>query len=141
MTKTITDTTNNPNYSGPVPVTLMDTSGAPYNASGTSGSTIAVTQATASNLNAQVVGPAASGATQSGNPVKVGGVYNSTQPTVTTGQAVDLQSTARGAQIVATGTDAFNATINAITASLAQANQVPVNNSAPQGKLTLSLSS
>lgn len=34
----------------------------------------AVTQATASNLNAQVVGNVGSGATDSGNPVKVGGI-------------------------------------------------------------------
>ncbi len=52
-------------------------------------------------------GAAASGATQAGNPVKVGGVFNTTQPTVTNGQAVDAQATARGAYIVATGIDAF----------------------------------
>lgn len=72
-----------------------------------SGSTTAVTQTTASNLNAQVVGSVASGASNAGNPVKVSGVYNSTQPTVTTGQIVDNQATARGALIVATGVDAF----------------------------------
>jgi hypothetical protein len=66
-----------------------------------------VRQATASNLNAEVQGDAASGASKSGNPVQIGGVYNSTQPTVTTGQVVEAQSTARGAQIVATGTDTF----------------------------------
>ena len=43
-----------------------------------------------------VVGNIASGAADSGNPVKVGGVYNSTQPTVTTGQRVDEQSDERG---------------------------------------------
>jgi len=52
-------------------------------------------------------GAAASGATQAGNPVKVGGVFNTTQPTVTNGQAVDAQATARGAYIVATGVDAL----------------------------------
>ena len=70
-----------------------------------SGSTTAVTQPTASNLNAQVVGAGASGATKAGNPVQVGGVYNSTQPTVTTGQTAEAQSTARGALIVAPGVD------------------------------------
>lgn len=77
-----------------------------------SGSTTTVTQATASNLNAQVVGTVASAGANAGNPVKTGGVFNTTQPTVTTGQIVDLQSSARGAQIVATGADTFNATIN-----------------------------
>jgi hypothetical protein len=80
-----------------------------------SGSTTAVTQATASNLNAQVVGSTASGATNSGNPVKVGGPFNTTQPTVTNGQTVDAQMTARGAQIVAPGVDGFAVTANAGT--------------------------
>lgn len=43
-----------------------------------------------------VGGNVASGAADSGNPVKVGGVFNTTLPTVTTGQRVDLQATARG---------------------------------------------
>ncbi|MFX7548904.1 hypothetical protein ABTJ50_21420, partial [Acinetobacter baumannii] len=60
-------------------------------------------------------GAAASGATASGNPVQVGGVFNTTQPTVTTGQAVSFQATARGAQIVATGVDTFTVTANAGT--------------------------
>lgn len=72
-----------------------------------------VSQATASNLNAQAQGAAASGAAKAGNPVQIGGVFNTTQPTVTTGQVVEAQSTARGAQIVATGTDTFNVTVNA----------------------------
>jgi len=54
-----------------------------------------------------VQGDSASGATAAGNPVQIGGVFNTTQPTVTTGQSVQAQSTARGAQIVATGVDAF----------------------------------
>jgi hypothetical protein len=58
-------------------------------------------------------GLAATGATASGNPVPVSGTFNTTQPTVTTGQNVQFQATARGAQIVATGADTFNATINA----------------------------
>jgi hypothetical protein len=53
-------------------------------------------------------GLAASGATGAGNPLKVGGIFNTTQPTVTNTQAVDSQYTARGAAIVATGVDAFN---------------------------------
>ncbi len=60
-----------------------------------------------------VAGPVASGAANADNPVKVGGVFNTTQPTVTTGQVVDAQMTARGAQLVATGVDTFNVTVNA----------------------------
>ena len=52
-------------------------------------------------------GASASGAAKAGNPTQIGGVFNTTQPTVTTGQTVEAQSTARGAQIVATGVDAF----------------------------------
>lgn len=72
--------------------------------------TVAVTQSTSPWV---VAGAAASGAAKSGNPVQIGGVFNTTQPTVTTGQAVELQATARGAQIVATGADTFNVTVNA----------------------------
>lgn len=57
-----------------------------------------------------IQGDAASGATTAGNPVLIGGVFNTTQTTVTNGQAVSAQMTARGAQIVATGVDAFNIT-------------------------------
>lgn len=55
-----------------------------------------VDQATAANLNAQVVGNVAAAATDSGNPVKVGGVFNSTMPTYTNGQRGDLQTNAKG---------------------------------------------
>lgn len=47
-----------------------------------------------------VVGNVASGATDSGNPVKVGGVYQSTKPTLTNGQRGDVQLTSRGAVTV-----------------------------------------
>lgn len=43
-------------------------------------------------------GNAASGVADSGNPVKVGGVYNSTKPTYTNGQRGDLQIDTRGNQ-------------------------------------------
>lgn len=94
-----------------------------------SGTTIPVTaaQATASNLNAQVQGTSASGASKSGNPVQVGGVFNTTQPTVTTGQTVEAQATARGALIVATGTDAFNVALAANqSVNVAQVNGITV---------------
>lgn len=65
--------------------------------------------AIASNQSAVIVGgSAASGASNTGNPAKIGGSFNTTQPTVTNGQVVDAQFTARGAAIVATGVDAFN---------------------------------
>ncbi|MGX9144971.1 hypothetical protein [Mesorhizobium sp. 128a] len=46
-------------------------------------------------------GNVASGAADSGNPVKVGGVYNSTLPTLTTGQRSDMQVTSKGQLYVA----------------------------------------
>lgn len=72
---------------------------------GTSGSL--ALDATLTGGTAKVQGNVASAASDSGNPLKIGGIFNTTQPTVTTGQRVDFQSTARGAQIVATGADAF----------------------------------
>lgn len=50
---------------------------------------------TGSSAN-QVQGNVASDAADSGNPVKVGGVYNSTKPTVADGDRVDWQMTNRG---------------------------------------------
>lgn len=61
----------------PLPVDIQDTS-------------LPVTQATASSLNAQVVGNVADAASDSGNPVKVGGVNKSTPPTLTDGQRGDV---------------------------------------------------
>ncbi len=55
-----------------------------------------------------VTGNAASGAADSGNPVKTGGVFNTTQPTVTTGQRVDQQMTARGELLIAKGVSGFS---------------------------------
>ncbi len=61
----------------------------------------------------QVVGNVASGAADSGNPVKVGGVFNSTLPTLTTGQRGDLQLDASGRVLVAQPTaSALNATVS-----------------------------
>lgn len=63
-------------------------------ASGTD--SVAAVQSTASNLNAQVVGNVASAASDSGNPVKVGGVYNTSTPTYTNAQRADLQFNLHG---------------------------------------------
>lgn len=55
----------------------------------------------ASALNAQVVGNVASGSADSGNAVKVGGVFNSSFPTLTTGQRGDIQLDSNSRQITA----------------------------------------
>ncbi len=60
------------------------------------GGSTTVSQATASNLNAQVVGDAAAAAPDSGKPVKIGGVYNTTAPTYTDGQRGNIQINSRG---------------------------------------------
>lgn len=67
------------------------------------GTNLPVSQATASSLNAAVVGNVASGSADSGDGVKVAGVYNTTFPTVTNTQRVDWQTTQRGFGIVAIG--------------------------------------
>lgn len=55
-----------------------------------------VFQTIAANLNAQVVGNVSSGTADSGNGVKVSGVYNSTAPVLSSGQRSDLQTDANG---------------------------------------------
>jgi hypothetical protein len=68
------------------------------------------------SLPSQVVGSVASGATDSGNPVKVGAPFNSTLPSPTNGQRVDLQSDGNGnlrvvpVTFVAAGSDGFSNT-------------------------------
>lgn len=63
-----------------------------------------------------VGGNVASAATDSGNPVKVGGIFNTTQPTVTNGQRVDLQTDNRGNMMVnlATKLDSTNDAVSAV---------------------------
>lgn len=92
----------------PVPVSGTVTTTPPSNAStniAQVGGTNTVSGGVAGSLGTG--GLAASGAAKAGNPLQVGGVFNTTQPTVTNGQAVEVQSTARGAQIVAVGVDGF----------------------------------
>jgi hypothetical protein len=96
---------------GRITVWRMNSTGSGYVNLDTIGNNAVVTGGTNGSLG--IGGLAASGATGAGNPVKVGGVFNTTQPTVTTGQAVDQQMTARGAEIVSTGVDVFNVTVNA----------------------------
>jgi hypothetical protein len=65
-------------------------------------------------VNQPVIGTAASGAAKSGNPVQVGAVFNTTQPTVTNGQVVEGQASNRGGLIVTTGVDTFHVTVDAV---------------------------
>jgi hypothetical protein len=73
----------------------VDASGAAVPITDNSGS-LTVDQGTASNLNAQVVGEVAAGSADSGNPVKTGGKYNATNPTLTDGNRGDIQLGLRG---------------------------------------------
>lgn len=73
----------------------------PYtgNTSGTDSAAILSTLTDTYSLlssGSSVGGAVASGSSDIGNPVKIGGVYNSTPPTVTTGQRVDAQLTSHG---------------------------------------------
>lgn len=69
---------NSPQFTAPMPIAGWD------------GSNFYTLKTDASG-NLVAVGNVASGATDSGNPVKVGGVYNSSLPTITTGQRGDIQ--------------------------------------------------
>lgn len=77
--------------------------------------TVIATQATAANLNAQVVGNAASGAADSGNPVKVGCAYTNNYTTLTNGQRGNCRMTTMGdlgSALVASGSSAQDANAN-----------------------------
>jgi hypothetical protein len=60
-----------------------------------------------------VQGGAASAAAIAGNPVLMGGTFTTTLPTVTTGQAVNVQTTARGEQLVAISSGATAVAVKA----------------------------
>lgn len=66
-------------------------------------------------LPAEVVGSVASGATDSGKPVKIGAIANTSPPTVTAGQRVDLQTDTRGNLKVTVGNAATFATVNSVS--------------------------
>ncbi|QND67642.1 hypothetical protein HB777_29370 [Mesorhizobium loti] len=74
------------------PVLLVDALGNPIDATHplfmSGGGTAAAPSA--------VVGNVASGVADAGAPVKVGGIYNTTQPTIVTGQRADAQSDVNG---------------------------------------------
>ena len=69
----------------------------PYNAGSPAARTVLVDPVTGDDYS---LAGAAAGATDTGNPVKVGGVYNTTQPTLTDGQRGNLQLGSRGAVMV-----------------------------------------
>jgi hypothetical protein len=91
--------TANATATGVVQVEKVDISGNQYvvlstgaNAIGSiTNTTFTATQATASSLNAAVVGNTAAGGADTGNGVKVSGVYNSSPPTLISGYRGDLQ--------------------------------------------------
>lgn len=74
------------------------------------GSTTGAAIQTDASSNLQVVGSVASGAADSGAPVKVGGKYNSTQPTLTTGNRGDVQISKFGDMTTADSTSFANIT-------------------------------
>lgn len=89
---------------------------------------VGIDQTTPGTTNGVVAtGNVASGATDSGNPVKIGGRFNSTLPTLTDGQRGDLQQAARGSllvtlqsganalSVVGAGADALSNTFNSYT--------------------------
>lgn len=63
-------------------------------------SNVPVSQATASSLNAQVVGAVASAGANAGNPVKLGGVVATAQPSLSNGNVNDVLMSSKGGVIV-----------------------------------------
>ncbi len=85
----------------------------------TNGTLIAYAKGTIYQLQQGVFGGVASGAADSGNPVKVGGRYNSSPPTLTNGQRGDLQLDANGRTLTAAAqSGAWNVTNISGTVSL-----------------------
>lgn len=88
---------------------------------GTDGTNLRAVTTDASG-NQKIVGTVASAASDSGNPVKTGAVFNSTLPTVTTGQRVDSQADLNGRLIVASAPlDSYKATYSSAATGLVPA--------------------
>jgi len=86
---------------------------------GTAATGVLTVQGIASMTPVVVGGNVASGATDSGNPVKIGGVYNSATPTLTAGQRGDMQLWSDGclrSRIFASASTSSDATSNTTTA-------------------------
>lgn len=78
---------------------LGNTDPQPIVAQGSDGTNLQILK-TDANGNSIAVGPAADDAAASGNPVPVGGIFNTTRPTYTSGDRTQVQTDARGAQAV-----------------------------------------
>lgn len=78
------------------PVSVSEDNPLPIVVTGTPAVTISGTPAVTVSGLQTVAGNIASGVADSGNPVKVGGVYNSSPITVSTGQRADLQTDVNG---------------------------------------------
>jgi hypothetical protein len=103
----------------------------------TTGHEIVMVQNESGGTGTQIEGSSAAGATDSGNPVKVGGKYNSTKPTLTDGQRGDLQMSNRGAAIVTLfGNDSTSAIAARADNADAVAETATANNLGIIGRLT-----
>jgi len=80
---------------------------------GTAATNVATVQGIVGATPVIVGGAVASGAADSGNPLKVGGVYNSTAPTLATGQRGDAQLGTRGSMNVTLFSQDTNVSIGA----------------------------
>lgn len=90
-------------YTGPITLDTGQTTNGKILVSPTN--PLPVTSAGSGATASQVQGNVAAGGADSGNPVKVGGVHNTTLPTLSNGHRGDLQLSARGA-LLTTGMQA-----------------------------------
>lgn len=81
----------------------------------TAGNVNPLSQTTTGQLRVSTQGAVSSGATNAGNPNKIAGVFNTTPATVTSGQVVDLQTSARGSLLISSGSDPINTNVPANT--------------------------
>jgi hypothetical protein len=82
-------------------------------------------------------GPTASGTTLLGNPMLMGGTFTTTLPTVTTGQVVNFQTTARGEQLVALSSGGTAAAIKAASTAAAATDPALVVSLSPNSPIVL----
>ena len=93
---TLTQGSTTSGQSGPLVQGAVTTADPTY----TTGQTSPLSLSTAGRLRVNSTGNVASGATDSGNPVKVGAIYNSSPTTFTSGQRSDAQSDSTGSLYV-----------------------------------------
>lgn len=94
----------------------------------------------ASSLKCQPQGVSASGATNSGNPVKISHVYNSSLPTPSTGQTIDSQANAFGEHAIQFRNKFLNIAGNATTTVKSGAGRlhgISINNNTTNGTITV----